>query len=65
VLQAAAFRHYAEGFNRADQELYRPFVPKDYNHSTFCDLLISGLAGLRARSDGTIEVNPLARESWD
>lgn len=38
---------------------------KDYNHSSFCDLVISGLAGLRARSDDTVEVNPLAPESWD
>lgn len=38
---------------------------KDYNHSTFCDLVISGLVGLRPRSDETIELNPLAPESWD
>lgn len=38
---------------------------KDYNHSTFCDLVISGLVGLRARSDDTVEVNPLAPEAWD
>jgi hypothetical protein len=38
---------------------------KDYNHSTFCDLVISGLVGLRARSDDTVEVNPLAPVSWD
>lgn len=38
---------------------------KDYNHSTFCDLIISGLVGLRPRQDETIEVNPLASETWD
>lgn len=39
---------------------------KDYNHSTFCDLVISGLIGLRPRSDDTVEVNPLVPEdSWD
>lgn len=32
---------------------------KDYNHSTFCDLVISGLIGLRPRADNAIEVNPL------
>jgi hypothetical protein len=32
---------------------------KDYNHSTFCDLIISGLIGLRPRADNVIEVNPL------
>ncbi len=39
---------------------------KDYNHSTFCDLVISGLVGLRPRSDGVLEVNPLLPEdTWD
>jgi len=38
---------------------------KDYNHSTYCDLIINGLVGLRPRADDTIEVNPLAPESWD
>ncbi len=39
---------------------------KDYNHSTFCDLVISGLIGLRPRADQTIEVNPLVPEGvWD
>lgn len=30
-----------------------------YNHSTFNDLIITGLIGLRPRMDNTIEVNPL------
>ena len=38
---------------------------KDYNHSTFCDLVISGLCGLVPRKDGKIEVKPLAPASWD
>jgi predicted GH43/DUF377 family glycosyl hydrolase len=38
---------------------------KDYNHSTFCDLVISGLVGLRPRCDNTVVVNPLAPPSWD
>ncbi|MGO9468714.1 MAG: MGH1-like glycoside hydrolase domain-containing protein, partial [Isosphaeraceae bacterium] len=38
---------------------------KDYNHSTFCDLVISGLIGLRPRCDNTVEVNPLVPQSWD
>ena len=37
-----------------------------YNHSTFNDLVISGLVGLRPRADNTIEVNPLVPEGeWD
>jgi hypothetical protein len=38
---------------------------KDYNHSTFCDLVITGLVGLRPRADETVEVNPLAPPEWD
>jgi hypothetical protein len=39
---------------------------KDYNHSTYCDLIITGLVGLRPRKDDTVEVNPLVPEgSWD
>ncbi len=39
---------------------------KDYNHSTFCDLVITGLVGLRPRPDDIIEVNPLVPEgTWD
>ncbi|MBN1309175.1 MAG: hypothetical protein JXA18_14725, partial [Chitinispirillaceae bacterium] len=30
-----------------------------YNHSTFCDLVITGLAGLVPRGDDTVEVDPL------
>jgi hypothetical protein len=37
-----------------------------YNHSTFNDLLITGLIGLRPRADETIEVNPLLPDGkWD
>ncbi|MCE9556348.1 MAG: hypothetical protein K8T91_23615 [Planctomycetes bacterium] len=39
---------------------------KDYNHSTFCDLVITGLIGLRPRADDTIEVHPLVPpDTWD
>jgi hypothetical protein len=39
---------------------------KDYNHSSFCDLVITGLMGLRPRADDLIEVNPLVpEEAWD
>jgi hypothetical protein len=34
-----------------------------YNHSTFNDLVITGLVGLRPRADNTIEVNPLVPEN--
>lgn len=39
---------------------------KDYNHSTFCDLVITGLVGLRPRADNMVEVNPLLPEgTWE
>jgi hypothetical protein len=39
---------------------------KDYNHSTFCDLVITGLVGLRPRADEMVEVNPLLpADAWD
>ena len=36
-----------------------------YFHSSFADLVITGLAGLRPRDDDTLEVNPLAPDEWD
>lgn len=37
-----------------------------YNHSTFNDLVITGLVGLRPRADDTVEVNPLVPAGkWD
>ena len=39
---------------------------KDYNHSGYCDLIISGLVGLRPRPDDVVEVNPLVdTDTWD
>lgn len=39
---------------------------KDYNHSSFCDLIITGLVGLRPRPDAVVEVNPLLpNDAWD
>jgi hypothetical protein len=37
-----------------------------YNHSTFGDLLITGVIGLRPRADNVIEIHPLLpQETWD
>jgi len=39
---------------------------KDYNHSSYCDLIISGLVGLRAQANNTVVVNPLLpKGTWD
>jgi hypothetical protein len=39
---------------------------KDYNHSAYCDLIITGLVGLRPQAGDTVVVNPLVPpEAWD
>jgi hypothetical protein len=38
---------------------------KDYNHSGFCDLVISDLLGLKPSKDNRVEINPLIPDSWD
>lgn len=39
---------------------------KDYNHSTFCDLIISGLIGLRPQPDNSLVLNPLLPDNtWE
>ena len=38
---------------------------KDYNHSTFCDLVISGLVGFLPNGAEGFAVDPLVPESWD
>ncbi len=37
-----------------------------YNHSTFNDLMITGIVGLRPQIDGSVVINPLLpKEKWD
>jgi len=36
-----------------------------YFHSSYVDLLITGLVGLRPRADDVVEVNPLAPDQWN
>ena len=39
---------------------------KDYNHSSFCDLVISGLIGIRPQEGNTLVVHPLLPDGkWD
>lgn len=39
---------------------------KDYNHSTFCDLIITGLLGIRPRQGDSLIINPLIpRGMWE
>jgi hypothetical protein len=46
-----------DGFNTFDHS-------EDYFHSSYVDLVITGLVGLRPRADDTLEVNPLAPNTW-
>lgn len=46
----------------------KPWIERgqDYNHSSFCDLVISGLMGLRVRADDEVVVDPLIPEgAWE
>lgn len=36
-----------------------------YFHSSYVDLVITGLAGIRPRRDNILEINPLAPKEWD
>ena len=38
---------------------------KDYNHSTFCDLVVSGLAGFIPEGTDGFSVDPLFTAKWD
>ncbi|MFC1714553.1 glycosyl hydrolase family 65 protein [Candidatus Poribacteria bacterium] len=39
---------------------------RDYNHSTYCDLVISGLVGVHPRADNILELRPLVpNNTWD
>jgi hypothetical protein len=46
---------------RADRDRGR-----NYNHSGYCDPIITGLVGIRPRPDGVLVVNPLVpHDAWD
>ncbi len=38
---------------------------KDYNHSTFCDLVIAGICGVMPQESKGLSVRPLAPAGWD
>lgn len=41
-----------------------PYHSEHYFHSGYVNLVITGVAGLRPRSDDSVEVNPLAPRQW-
>ena len=38
---------------------------KDYNHSLFCDLVLSGLLGIGTDAEGRLTADPIVPDSWD
>ena len=42
-----------------------PTASVDYNHSSYTDLVINGLLGLRPQADNTLQIKPLVPTSWD
>ena len=53
ILKNAGWQEQKGGFERG----------KDYNHSTFCDIVLGGLLGIRPEN-GEVSVNPRIPESW-
>jgi hypothetical protein len=49
-------QHYNHGFR--ERGIY-------YNHSTYNDIIITGLAGLRPAMDNLLIVNPIIPDTWD
>lgn len=49
-------QHYNHGFH--ERGIY-------YNHSTYNDIIITGLVGLRPSLDNILTINPLIPDSWD
>lgn len=44
-----------DGFNHSE----------DYNHSTFNDIVLSSLIGIRSQDDDTVRIDPQVDSSWD
>ncbi len=40
-------------------------IGQHYFHSSYTDLIITGLMGLRPRDDGILEINPLIPDQWE
>ena len=59
-----ARRHMIEWDAKGIRKLSYRERGKDYNHSTFCDLVIAGLCGFIPQASGDIVVKPLAPKEW-
>ena len=54
ILKNSGWREEAGGYERG----------KDYNHSTFCDIIISGIVGVKCEND-VLELEPIIPDNWD
>ena len=60
--------YIGEYFDEIDGKWLKPDSDRSryYNHSTFCDLVITGLIGLIPREDNTLSITPLIPpDKWD
>jgi hypothetical protein len=65
-----AASHLRDGKPSISEVLRDPYVrqmsgSEHYNHSTFCDLVITGAAGLVPRPDDVLQLSPLFPAVWD
>lgn len=74
ILKKYTMTHYKDGIPYI-AEAHDPDIPfwsydlgyrsQHYNHSSYNDLIITGLLGLRPRADDILEVNPQIPDSWN
>jgi hypothetical protein len=69
-LSKYAASHVLDGKPSICEVIRDPYIrqmsgSEHYNHSTFCDLVITGVAGIVPRPDDVLEVSPLFTAEWD
>jgi len=67
VTQRKDGRPYVAEAHHPDEDRWiydSPGHSEDYNHSTFADLVLSGLLGIRPQAGDTVRIDPLAPASW-
>lgn len=55
ILQEQGWKEEKGGYERG----------KDYNHSSYCDLVISKIVGIEPQEDGSLRVRPMIPSGWD
>lgn len=55
ILQGDGWKVETGGFERG----------ANYNHSLYCDLILSGLLGIGCTANGNVRVDPLIPDNWD